>query len=783
MIETILMESRPVSKSGDASTVSSNSAQPTLYRKLEYYRNRLLKIDTSNRSILLRSIRDQWSFDLAAVSSAKDIIDHALSDRKSLCIVSNSDKTKYAENERARLRKLYRNTLEIERETGRQEIYLGFPFVVGHINKQLYVRAPLILFPASVTYREEGRPAGWYLVFAEDKDPIVNRALIERIKIEGGQSLPSSFNDDFENLLDKLEEIRGKAHQSLELLFLEGLTKVLRNYDFPIDYNHQFNEAQFLNKINVSGGKLSIDDKKSWIENDELRLEGYKVIGNFPQGENAIFLDYEELMKDVKAGKEDFGILEKLLPNDPLSSSNIANDEVDKDREFESLKLDDIPSNNIHSAIQSDASQDTVVFASQSSECIVVRGPPGTGKSQVIVNLISNALSRGQKVLVVCQKKYALDVVYERLDKVGLSKHVAPLYDGKDRSLLCKKLTSIFGPRTDYGSTSIINHKFNNYSQEIDRLIDQQNRIVNSLKDEELVGVSITKLYTVSKTGYIAKLDLTDLAQEIKYHTLSHLLNIIRMLEHGCKKFDRPEFPWFYRKNFSDFGFNDKNTIIQITDRFIACFSEESDAILAHNISDQEVLIDSMASLTTSKGGMFHKLLSGGKERLARERVRKILDQSKIPDDTQDLNELRRRAMGGLHLWSHIDNLRPFLTEEGIEKLKQDFSKYGRDSFLSGLIRMRELLNDFDELQAHDRRKAELSTGERELLDRITETLPVETNWEETLKQEFYIHWIDYIESKHPDLKGQPFETYMLNRERLSELIKDQAAASPLHAR
>jgi Protein of unknown function (DUF4011) len=331
IIETILMEQRPLTRSADTSNISSISTQPPLYRKLGYYRNRLLKIDTSNRSIVLRSIRDQWSFDLAGIGIAKDIIDHALSDRKSVCIVSNSDKTRYAENERARLRKLHRNTVEIERETGRQEIYLGFPFVVGHVNKELYIRAPLILFPASVTYREVGRPAGWYIVFAEDKDPIVNRALMERIKIEGGQSLPSSFNDDFETLLDKLEETRGKANQSLQLLFLEELTKILRSYDFPIDYNHQIREAQVLNKINVMGGKLSLDDKRSWIENDELHLEGYKVIGNFPQGENAIFLDYEELMRDVKAGKEDFGILEKLLPNDPLSSSNIDKDEVDKD--------------------------------------------------------------------------------------------------------------------------------------------------------------------------------------------------------------------------------------------------------------------------------------------------------------------------------------------------------------------------------------------------------------------------------------------------------------------
>jgi hypothetical protein len=50
--------------------------------------------------------------------------------------------------------------------------------------------------------------------------------------------------------------------------------------------------------------------------------------------------------------------------------------------------------------------------------------------------------------------------------------------------------------------------------------------------------------------------------------------------------------------------------------------------------------------------------------------------------------------------------------------------------------------------------------------------IPDEAGWKETLKQEFYAHWIEFIESKHPDLRGQPFETYQFNRERLSELIR-----------
>ena len=46
---------------------------------------------------------------------------------------------------------------------------------------------------------------------------------------------------------------------------------------------------------------------------------------------------------------------------------------------------------------------------------MVIYGPPGTGKSQTIVNVITDALTKGKRVLVVSQKKAALDVVYNRL--------------------------------------------------------------------------------------------------------------------------------------------------------------------------------------------------------------------------------------------------------------------------------------------------------------------------------------------------------------------------------
>ena len=49
---------------------------------------------------------------------------------------------------------------------------------------------------------------------------------------------------------------------------------------------------------------------------------------------------------------------------------------------------------------------------------VVVEGPPGTGKSQTIVNLIAELMAEGKKILFVSEKKTALDVVKSRLDNI-----------------------------------------------------------------------------------------------------------------------------------------------------------------------------------------------------------------------------------------------------------------------------------------------------------------------------------------------------------------------------
>jgi hypothetical protein len=156
----------------------------SLYAKLETYRDKLLHTDGRNHSILLRRISDKWCFDLTKISSEKKIVDHALLDRRPIRIQSKSDKSELARKDNARLRYLYRNIIQIEREKGLQETYLGFPFLVGNVNPEFYVRGPLILFPIKMEFRQETKQPGWYIVFLEDEKPILNKAPHRSIKKE-----------------------------------------------------------------------------------------------------------------------------------------------------------------------------------------------------------------------------------------------------------------------------------------------------------------------------------------------------------------------------------------------------------------------------------------------------------------------------------------------------------------------------------------------------------------------------------------------------------------------
>ena len=98
--------------------------------------------------------------------------------------------------------------------------------------------------------------------------------------------------------------------------------------------------------------------------------------------------------------------------------------------------IDEVPSEEIALPISADSSQLAAINAAAADKSFVLHGPPGTGKSQTITNIISNALFHGKRVLFVAEKMAALEVVQRRLAAIGLAPFCLELHSNKTKKSL-----------------------------------------------------------------------------------------------------------------------------------------------------------------------------------------------------------------------------------------------------------------------------------------------------------------------------------------------------------
>ncbi|MGY1884077.1 DUF4011 domain-containing protein [Blastococcus sp. SYSU DS0753] len=88
--------------------------------------------------------------------------------------------------------------------------------------------------------------------------------------------------------------------------------------------------------------------------------------------------------------------------------------------------------------VPADASQLRAIAEATAGRTFVLEGPPGTGKSQTITNLLTRAVADGKRVLFVAEKRAALDVVARRLDAVGMGMFALDLHDKGSRASMVR---------------------------------------------------------------------------------------------------------------------------------------------------------------------------------------------------------------------------------------------------------------------------------------------------------------------------------------------------------
>jgi very-short-patch-repair endonuclease len=139
--------------------------------------------------------------------------------------------------------------------------------------------------------------------------------------------------------------------------------------------------------------------------------EPFAVIGNFSFQKLSMVRDLEGHHAELVANDVVAAIAGNNEARRKLGSSQVDTDPASLDRV--------LPENEF-AVVEADSSQQCAIACICAGQSAVVHGPPGTGKSQTITNLIATLTAKGKKVLFVAEKRAALEVVMNRLKAVGL---------------------------------------------------------------------------------------------------------------------------------------------------------------------------------------------------------------------------------------------------------------------------------------------------------------------------------------------------------------------------
>jgi len=164
----------------------------------------------------------------------------------------------------------------------------------------------------------------------------------------------------------------------------------------------------------------SVEDYFSEVQ--EMVPEGWHwrvrrevTFGIFPSSKIAMYHDLDPEKREIAGNPIITRILASSGAGDDSYADVYGTDDPEITKKVPYLVLD------------ADASQYSALVDVANGQNVAIEGPPGSGKSQTIVNLIAAALADNKKVLFVAEKLAALDVVKKRLEAVGLGEFVLPL--------------------------------------------------------------------------------------------------------------------------------------------------------------------------------------------------------------------------------------------------------------------------------------------------------------------------------------------------------------------
>jgi len=479
-----------------------------------------------------------------------DLIKQLIAGKLRIFISDLIDSRSGTVNEKSKhLKDLARREQFILEERGAKDLYIGWPFVRGKFTDGTSVRAPLLFFPVSLT--EAGNK--WYLVRRDEIS--FNKSFLLAYAHFNGVSISDDFIDTSFEEWDK--DFR---------VFKTELYKFLKDNNFEINFNQEL----FLEQLRFFSS-FKKDDFEREYKNGELTLFPEAVLGIFPQAGSYLVPDYEAMLET--ASIEDLeGFFER--------KTNLEDKEGDGFRFIGKSKEE-----NSFTPFKLDASQENALKAVKKGNSIVVQGPPGTGKSQLICNLVADYTARGKKVLVVCQKRAALDVVYNRLKEKGLDNFLGLVHDFKnDRQGIYKQLAGQIEHLEEYRHQNAtldavyLERTFVDAARKIDQLTEELEEFKKALFDTKDCGISAKELYLTSSP----ELPFIDLHQEFRFFDAQAIHRFPAKLKRWISyayKFEEQRYVWNDRVSFSNFGILEFKKIDKLLDEIPYYQSEISDKL------------------------------------------------------------------------------------------------------------------------------------------------------------------------------------------------------------
>ena len=371
-----------------------------------------------------------------------------------------SDEQKIIEHEATRITELKREIEDVEKETGRYELFIGYPFVFGTLQqgtKKTTIKAPLLLFPVKIEVLDDGSID---LHRNEGERIKINPALI----FAYAQSRKINI-DNLELEFDDLSQFKN----------IKSIIEYLAKYHIKIEYS-------------TLKGVYSYDRLKDVEEYPELAVRSAAVMGRFPLS-NSIYDDYT-LLEKKNLTNDAINELLRTHKKKLLRASRRPKVKI-------KIKKEDLK--NSYNVKMLDYAQSEVVRKVDEMGNMVIYGPPGTGKSQTIVNIITDAICKHKKVLVVSQKKAALDVVYSRLGVLN-EKAMYIMDEAKEKGEFYAKCLEAHNKDMHASLSDVdkLQREYNEIQARIDEEEAKLDKIYHILNDKRDFGLSMTEMYSSS---------------------------------------------------------------------------------------------------------------------------------------------------------------------------------------------------------------------------------------------------------------------------------------------